>query len=414
MRKGRIFGVKERKKSLRLLAIVIGIFLIFATPLPLVSARNSDSATIGHPVLPGFTGAIPTGPHQPSFTFNPNKMCPTTTWCTYIAEYWGGVQVLKGTTILSTIAAPTSPSDPFTCPDDALYVPSTGVVWVADPCGNNDMGEIRLFDPSTNSFLSTVYNDSGANPYMMAFDSNGNVYITNPGHDQITVLDVGGSQVALLNPCGPYPVFPYLASNGDMLVSNLGVGSGCVDEFSPSYGLVVTAYASQSGGCNSRFAGIGEDSSGNVYVNCPYVSNSGGGYGIVDSQPLALFGSNSWIAIDPPTSPYIAWYLWGMQSDYGKVFPIVDYSYNYFAVINIGFTFHISSTSVGTEISLGPDSTLSCYNPGTRLMQFTNYLGGSPNYGHSIDSEVSVKETITNANWPGPPASPLGCTAGRG
>lgn len=405
----------QSKEMTRIAAIGIALFLLAASPSFLASAQSTTTRTslpsplsnrqplVGHSTVPK--------------TPDSNKLCPTTVSCTYVADDIGGVQVFSGNKLIASVFVPLSQSDPYTCPIGALYL-SSSTVWITDPCGNFFSGEIRIFDPSTNSFTSTVYTNAGFEPTFMALDSNGNVAITNFGAKTITVLTTSGASVTTVTTCDAYTEWVFLASNGDLLVSSAGfdTGIGCVDEISPSYSVVATAFASQSGGCNSYFEGVGEDKAGNVYVNCPYVTNSVGTLGLTDMTPLKGFGSSSsWTSVQPATGPLgDAYILWGMQSSFGKVYPIDVYQYNVSTGVfyTVGYTFSISKGIVGSAIRLGPAPDFSCFNSGTSKMAFPNIFGGTPN-GPSILTQVSSSGGVKNTNYYGI-VDGFGCTAGLG
>jgi DNA-binding beta-propeller fold protein YncE len=353
------------KTSLAILGIVV-LFLLTAV---------SAAATPAPSAIPVVRAAanLASGNHlslsnDPPTPASGNKACPSTTQCTYVADEIGGVQVFSGNNLIASVPVVLTTSDPTSCPEYAYAW--FGSILVADACGNNGLGELRVLDPATNAWGNPI-TIAGTDPGSMVGDpSNGKLYVANFGSGTVTVLSSPTHVATSVATCAPYPTFlDYDSASKIVFVGNAGYSAtACIDMIKGNTaGTPIVTAGSYSFTSSDSIAGVSVNQhTGNVYV----VDTS---YNSPVGKVFEYGKRGAYIAsITPPTGSDG---LWGSTYDpfTQSVYVVSPTQLNGATYNATGFVFEISASNVVTSplfAGLGPNAD--CYNPASHSVYVPN------------------------------------------
>jgi hypothetical protein len=385
-------------KLLPILAVVVlfAVNTLSAAALPVQSANFGLTAA----------ASLTPGSQRPLSNVFPvlasgNKVCPSTTQCTYIADEIGGVQVFSGNNLIASIPVVLTSSDPSSCPEFAYAW--FGSILVSDGCGNNGLGELRVLDPATNGWGAPI-TIAGKDPLSMVGDaSNGRLYVANFGQGTVTVLSSPTKVASSVATCASYPVFlDYDAASKIVFAGNEGFSApGCIDMIKGNTaGTPISSAGAYVFTASTSITGVTvNQATGNVYVNDVNYNSPAGE--IFEYTKKGVYKTS----ITPPTGSDT---IWGSTYDaFTQSVYVVSNVHLNGAIFNAtGFAFNISASNiVGAPIYTGLGPNTDCYNPSSHSIFV-------PNTGDVTGSGVTIVNgvTIHNVTIYGP-VKGYGCAA---
>ena len=125
--------------------------------------------------------------------------------------------------------------------------------------GNVGGGTISVFD-SSGDLLNGAFASGLSQPWGMAFDSTGNLYVANPAAGTVSKFDANGSLVNMISVPLFYPLGLAVDRNDNLYVGESYAGK--IMEFNSSGNLVNGSFASGLG----QPSALAFDDGGNLYV----------------------------------------------------------------------------------------------------------------------------------------------------
>lgn len=183
----------------------------------------------------------------------------------------------------------------------AIAIDASGDVWVTDLgslANSGSPGGIGEWSASANSgsggWLSTITTGGVDDPYNIAIDVSGNVWVANYSGNSISEFNSSGSPLSGSPLTGGGMAGPYaiaIDGAGNVWVGNDGNNS--LSEYSPSTSTWISGTGSSgfTGGGLNNLNGIAIDGSGNVWI----VNYSGNSISEFNSSGTAITGSNGYI-----------------------------------------------------------------------------------------------------------------------
>jgi len=181
----------------------------------------------------------------------------------------------------------------------AIALDASGDVWVTDLGSLADSGSpggIGEWSASANSgsgeWLSTITTGGVDDPYSIAIDVSGNVWVANYSGNSISGFNSSGapypgSPLTGGGLAGPYAIA--IDGAGNVWVGNDGINS--LSKYSPSTSTWITGSSGFTGGGLDNLNGIAIDGSGNVWI----VNYSGNSISEFNSGGAPITGSNGYI-----------------------------------------------------------------------------------------------------------------------
>ena len=403
-------GFSWRQPVLFLMIFILCISPFFISSASALKPGSSQAILQSAPAeQPKYSPQLIAGsmaPAKESMTIVPNgpKVCPNTVKCVYVADGAGFVSVIEKTKLIATIPVKLTTSDPYTCPESTYFW--FDEILVADPCGNNSAGELRTLNVSTNKWGSAI-TIAGNDPVFMVGDpQNGELFITDFGYSEVTVLSSPTKLAKTISTCGTYPESS-IYDKGNVYESNqkgydqkTGNYAGCIDEINGSTNTVTATLwgdATNGPGTDGILEGI--SILGNaVYVNCELCYNSTlGTYGEVFFTTTNLAG---WSTHNLGfANTYI---LWGSIYDPAKHAVAISspYAYSYTTPITI---FINASKAIIAQVNA---TGTGCYNPADKSL-YGLASSSSPSSYYMISPKYVVKTIVLSYGE----LDPSGCAA---
>ncbi len=353
-----------RKSSLTkfriMLPIAVAIFLFVFFPLVTVSA-STQSAQV-------HVSSVVMKKHSAPAASGTGNACPSTTQCVYVADSIGAVSVYKGTTLLANIPIPLTSSDPYTCPTSTYY--AYGKILVADPCGAFDAGELRVLNPSTNSWGAPITSAGGSPVFMVLNQKNHFLYVTNFDYGTVTAINSAGTVETVIPTCGALPEFlDYDSVSGLVFVGNrenFTSGLGCVDVINGLKAETPIVKAGSSPLLSVTGVTVNQKT-GNVYVN-DYEANDFAG-AVYEYTSTGTF-------VGKVALPANTYEIWGSVYSPAttSVYVVSPENFSTSGFSEQGFAFAISATNaVSKGYNLGLVPQTGCYDPATKSVNVPNY-----------------------------------------